>query len=175
MGRKYMGSGFGGRKSLIRMIADKLNEKANELERQTLQAKNEQQREHNIRVEPGYAKRGQNYASIKPKKTFLEYALTEGDVIIVLDVEDIIREYELDRGLITNNVFDNIRCDKVDIIWSPKKELYYYVALNDDYTCFILWKNGDVYQLPYIDRIDLDNLPINAQIIENINRLIISV
>jgi len=44
MGRKFMGSGFGGRKSLIRIIADKMNPKSDELERQTRERKIELRR-----------------------------------------------------------------------------------------------------------------------------------
>ena len=108
------------------------------------------------------------------KYDFLEYSLVNGNIIIVLNVEDILREYELEQGYLTNNVFDNIRCEKVGIVYSPKLKMFLYLALNNDPIAGIMFKSKDLSELPNIDRIDLKLLPIDSHIVENANRLMIS-
>jgi hypothetical protein len=107
---------------------------------------------------------------------FLGYSLKYGDCMLVLDIEDIIPEMLLGASnLITNGVFDNIRCDKVGIVWSPKRKMFMMLALNADYTCFVLFESANLYELPHIIDLNMDILPVNAQILENINRLMNSV
>ena len=108
------------------------------------------------------------------KYDFLEYSLVNGNIIIVLNVEDILREYELEQGYLTNNIFDNIRCEKVGIVYSPKLKMFLYLALNNDPIAGIMFKSKDLSELPNIDRIDLKLLPIDSHIVENANRLMIS-
>jgi hypothetical protein len=107
---------------------------------------------------------------------FLGYSLKYGDCMLVLDIEDIIPEMLMGtNNLITNGVFDNIRCDKVGIVWSPKRKMFTMLALNSDYTCFVLFESANLYELPHIIDLNMDILPVNAQILENINRLMNSV
>ena len=107
---------------------------------------------------------------------FLGYSLKYGDIGIVLDPSDIFPELIQENDhIIGNGIFDGINVDKIAITYSPKKKMFYYLAINANYTCYILFESKNVYDLPYIDRIDLDILPVNAQILENWNRLINSV
>lgn len=107
---------------------------------------------------------------------FLGYSLKYGDIGIVLDPSDIFPELIQENDhIIGNGIFDGINVDKIAITYSPKKKMYYYLALNANYTCYILFESKNVHDLPYIDRIDLDILPVGAQILENWNRLINSV
>jgi hypothetical protein len=107
---------------------------------------------------------------------FLGYSLKYGDIMLVLDIEDIIPEMLMGASnLITNGVFDNIRCDKVGIVWSPKQKTFMMLALNANYTCFVLFESKNLYELPHVIDLNMDILPVNAQILENINRLMNSV
>ncbi len=104
---------------------------------------------------------------------FVGYSLKDGDKAIVLDPEDIIPELtQENNNIIGNGVFDGINVDKIAITYSPKKKMFYYLALNANYTCFILFESKNIYDLPNIDKIDLDILPVNSQILENWNRLV---
>ena len=107
---------------------------------------------------------------------FLEYSLLNADIMIVLNIEDILREYELEQGYLTNNVFDNIQCEKVGIVYSPKKKMFLYIAFNSytSTTCHIIFKSKNLNELPNIDRIDLKLLPIDSNLVENANRLMVS-
>jgi len=51
-------------------------------------------------------------------------------------------------------------------------EKYMIIALNDNYTCFILWKADTLEEL--ID-IDIDTVSTNIQKVENSNRLLCSI
>lgn len=89
MGRKYMGSGFGGRKSLIRMIADKITD---DLERQVLERKNEQRQAADSIRYGAQSKTGYTKVPKKPK-SLLELTLVDNDTMILIDdINDIIPE-----------------------------------------------------------------------------------
>lgn len=106
----------------------------------------------------------------------LGYSLKYGDVMLVLDIEDILPELIMaEHNLITNGVFDNINIDKLGIIYSPKKKMYYYLALCDNYQCHIIFKSQNVHDLPNIGNLNMDILPLNTHIVENANRLMNSV
>jgi hypothetical protein len=107
---------------------------------------------------------------------FLGYSLKYGDIAIILDPSDIL-PYTIQENehIIGNGVFDGIRCDKIAITYSPKKKMFYYLALNDNYQCHIIFKSNNIHELPNIGNIDMDILPVNSQIIGNFNRLINSV
>ena len=99
-----MGSGFGGRKSLIRMIADELNKKADELERQVQERKNEQRQAANS-IRYG-AQTGNNYNKVtKRPKTVLQAALIDMDMIFIMDTRDIIPEWHNFENTVCNPVF----------------------------------------------------------------------
>ena len=107
---------------------------------------------------------------------FLGYSLKYGDCMLVLDIEDIIPEMLMGASnLITNGVFDNIRCDKIGIVWSPKRKMFLMLAINADYTCFVLFESANLYDLPHVADLNMDILPVNSQILEKINRLMCSV
>ena len=105
---------------------------------------------------------------VKKPKTFLEYSLTEADLLFMMDTENIYPEYNSGIKL---NLFPslNIRCDKIALIYAKKKKLFMMLGLNDNYTGFVLYKDKDVYKLPNVFKFDLDieNFHVN----ENSNRL----
>lgn len=102
---------------------------------------------------------------------FTKYSLKYGDIMLLLDIEDILEEYKQEQGTITNNVFDNIQCDKVGIVYSPKLKKFIYLAVNDNFTCYIIFQ--DI--LPNFEDINLEHLPVNAQIMDQANRRMSSV
>jgi hypothetical protein len=120
---------------------------------------------------------GYNPVSRKPKKlpTLLEHALKDMDMMILMDVQDIIPQYSNSSSTVSNNIFPNqkIRCDKVCLIYSPRRKLYYYLAVNDNGTCYVLFKGKELKDLPNAtsSRIDFDDINPNFVINENANRL----
>lgn len=115
---------------------------------------------------------------IKPFPTFLEYALTVGDRMIVGDIVDMLPDHlnkPHKHNLMHNEIFKNIIVEKVGLIYSPKKKLFMWIGLNDNNTGFILYKDAKLSNLPNIKNIDIEKLKGSMQVIENINRLITSV
>lgn len=112
-----------------------------------------------------------------PTMSFTEYVLRHADIAIVFNPDDIIPELvQHDHNIVGNGVFDGIRCDKLCLVYSAKKKTFYYLAINDDYTCYILFKSKDtMIYLPNINNVDVDILPVNAVIVENNNRLMVSI
>ncbi len=122
----------------------------------------------------------------KPKRipTLLEHALKDLDMMILMDIQDIIPQYWNKDGpnpTAFNNVFPNqkIVCDKVCLIYSPKKKMYYYLAINDNSTqAYALFEGKELKDLPNAvstDKIDFNNINPNFVINEKANRLINSV
>jgi len=115
----------------------------------------------------------------KPKKkpTFLEYCLIDKDMVVLMDPEDIIPQYmhKDPSRTVYNHIFPNqkIQCDKVGLIYSQKKKIYYYLAMNDNYTCYILFKGKELRELPEAlsTKIDLEHINPNFVVSENANRL----
>src|SRR6476659_9298146 len=68
----------------------------------------------------------------KPQKTFLQYILTESDFIILAKTSLLLPQYINGYSTVHNDIFTNkqIRCDDVGLIYSPKKKMYYYLAIN---------------------------------------------
>lgn len=111
---------------------------------------------------------------------FTGYSLKYQDIMIVGDIFDMLPEYKHDidpnaHNIIRNDIFEGILCDKVALIYSPKLKKFMYIALNDNYSMAILFKETNFKDLPYIERFDLDNLHPNLQIIYNVNRSLVSV
>ncbi|WP_458720460.1 hypothetical protein [Candidatus Nitrosocosmicus sp. R] len=53
-----------------------------------------------------------------------------------------------------------IRCDKIGLVYSRKCKLFMFLGLNDNDTCFVLYKDKDVYKLPNIYNINIEkNVP----------------
>lgn len=98
------------------------------------------------------------------------WALINRDIMILYEIEDIIPEYEYNRGQITNNVFDNIRVDKLGVFYSKKLKQFLYLALNDNYECYILFKGYTLQELPNGNDINIENLPVSTEIMEIANR-----
>jgi len=113
----------------------------------------------------------------KPQKTFLQHLLTESDFIILAEVSLVLPKYRNGYSTVHNDIFTNrqIRCDQVGLIYSPKKKMYYYLAINADNSCHILFKDKDVYKLPNVTRINLDPKEFNILTQENANRLMNSI
>lgn len=108
--------------------------------------------------------------------SFTEYAIINHDCMIVGDIIDMLPNYLMsEHYLISNNTFENIKCEKVGLVYSPKLKKYLYLALNNDYSCFILFMENNYNDLPNIENIDIDFLKSSCQIIWNINRLMNSV
>lgn len=111
---------------------------------------------------------------------FTGYSLKYGDVMVTGNIEDMIPNYQYDidpdnHNLVTNGVFEGVRCDKVGLIYAPKLKKFIYLALNDDYTCFILFQSDNIHTLPNTENIDMDNLNVRLDILENANRMLSSV
>ena len=107
---------------------------------------------------------------------FTGYSIKNGDLFIALDVQDILPEYVMgESNLITNGIFENIKVDKIALIYSPKKKMFMYLAINADFSCYVLFESPNFHDLPNISKIDIDILPVNAQVIPNANRLLNSV
>ena len=171
MGRKYMGSSFGGRKSLIRMIADRMNKKADELERQIIQRKSEQQRDHLKSVKDTMT-RWENYSSIEPKdipeeqKKFIFDILKNGDRIIVGTIRDLLYDYmQLPcRGitLYQDTVvqgYDITKIDKICLFYSKKMKSLFWLGFNSS-ECYILFSTmyDFTQDLNTVNLIGLDNV-----------------
>lgn len=101
-----------------------------------------------------------------------KWSLKYQDVMILLDPKDILpKEYIQNDKVVTNKVFNGIRCEKVGIVWSRKLKKFMYLAVNSNYTCYILFMD----YLPNFDNIDLNRLPSSAEIIERVNWRMLSV
>jgi len=108
---------------------------------------------------------------------FTGYSLKYGNVMIVGNLEDMLPQFQYDidpdnHTLLNNGIFEGIRCDKIALVYSPKLKKFVYLALNDNYECYILFKSDNYYDLPNISDIELDNLHPNFQIVENVNVLL---
>ena len=114
------------------------------------------------------------YKPQKPKPTFLEYALINGDLMVLGEIEDMLPNYgHRKAGHVKNDVFPFIRCDKVGLFYSSKRRMFYWLAVNDNYTLNILFKGKELKYLPNTSNINIESG--KYQIIENANRLICSV
>lgn len=98
------------------------------------------------------------------------WALVNRDIMILYEIEDIIPEYQQELGTITNNVFDNIRVDKLGVFYSKKLKQFLYLAINDNYECYILFKGYSLQELPNGNDINIENLPVSTEIMEIANR-----
>lgn len=100
----------------------------------------------------------------KPKKqteqlTLLEHSLKYGDIMICGTIEQMLNDYMGSApNLINNGVFNNIECDRVGLFYSPKMKEYMYLAINHNFTCSILWKSANLYDLPNLDKSNNDQL-----------------
>jgi hypothetical protein len=112
----------------------------------------------------------------KRPKTLLEFSLIDADVIILMDIDDIIPEYSncCGDGTVHNDRFYDIRihADKIGLIYSKKTKLFMLLAMNDDYSCSVLFENADLYKLPGVSsKIDMDHINPDFIIAEKANRL----
>jgi len=98
------------------------------------------------------------------------WALVNRDIMILYDIEDIFPERMQEQGTITNDVFDNIRVDKVGLFYSKKLKQFLILALNDNYECYILFKGYTLQELPNGNDINIENLPVSTEIMEIANR-----
>lgn len=103
------------------------------------------------------------------------YSLKYGDILILGDIEHIIPNWKHDihpdiHNLVSNGVFEGIRADKIGIIYSHKLKKFLTLALNDDYSIYILFKSD---QTP--NNIDLELLSPFLEIKENANRLLYAI
>ena len=110
----------------------------------------------------------------KPIPTFNEYVLMNGDVMIIGNIEDMLLQFKHRKdGYISNNVFKVIRADKIGLFYCIRRKLFMWLAINDDFTIYILFKDKELRHLP--NTIDFNIESPKYQIIENANRLIWSV
>lgn len=121
-----------------------------------------------------YGARNGNNRIIKPIPSFLEYSLVNGDIMIIGNIEDMLLQFKHRKdGYISNEIFKVIKCDKVGLFYSARKKMFYWLAVNDDFTIYILFKSQKLSLLPNALSIDIESK--KYQIIENANRLIWSV
>ena len=116
------------------------------------------------------ARSGNNSIATEQPLDFTTFSLVNGDVMILYQIEDIIPEYEQQKGTITNNVFDNIRVDRLGLFYSKKLKQFLYLAVNDNYECYILFKGYTLAELPNGNDINIENLPVSIEIMEIANR-----
>ena len=110
----------------------------------------------------------------KPIPTFNEYVLMNGDVMIIGNIEDMLLQFKHRKdGYISNNIFKIIRCDKVGLFYSARQKMFMWLAVNDDYTIYILHKDKELKYLPNAISLDIESKKF--QIIHNANRLFWSV
>jgi hypothetical protein len=107
---------------------------------------------------------------------FTGYSIKYGNIAIVGNIETMLPQFQHDidadnHNLLNNGIFEGIRCDKIALIWSPKLKKFMYIALNDNYECYILFKSDNYHSLPNIADIELDNMNPSFQLVENINTL----
>ena len=172
MGRKYTGSSLGGRKSLIRLIADRMNQKAAELERQTRERLKEQQyRKQTEKADHlthcnDYLIGQENDYSIEPKdvplyqKKFIFEILKNGDKIIVGTIPDLLHDYMQIpcRGIVlfqdtAVKGFDIMNTDKMGLVYSKKMKSILWLGFNSS-ECYI------VFATQYDTLEDLSNMNI---------------
>lgn len=110
-----------------------------------------------------------NYA-VSTEQDLTTWALINRDIMILYEIEDIIPERMQELGTITNDVFDNIKCDKIGVFYSKKLKQFLYLALNDNYECYILFKGYSLQELPNGNDINIENLPVSTEIMEIANR-----
>lgn len=102
---------------------------------------------------------------------FTAYSIKYGDIMLIADPRYMLPiENIQDHHIVKNKVFENIRADKIALIYSPKWKQFLFVVLNNDYSIYVLER---LDQCP--NHIDLDNLHPNIEIKEHSNRLIVSV
>jgi hypothetical protein len=110
----------------------------------------------------------------KPLSSFLEYSLVNGNILLIGDVIDMLPELKHRKdGYIKNDILKVVRCDKVGLFYSSRQKMFMWLAINDNYTIYILYKDKKLSLLPNISNIKLENP--KYQIIEQANRLIWSV
>lgn len=87
-----------------------------------------------------------------PKDPF-ETLIKENDTMLMFETDDIIpSKYRWSSTKVRNDLFNDynqkINCGRVILIYSPKKKLYLFMAINEDYTSYILFKAKSLKDLP---------------------------
>lgn len=108
---------------------------------------------------------------------FTGYSLKYGNMMLIGDIDAMLPDCRFEHAqynnLLTNGVFEGIGADKIGLVYSPKFKKFLYLALNDNYTIGILFKNENYNELPNVP--DIDNLDPRIEIRENANRLLYTV
>ena len=114
---------------------------------------------------------------IDPYETIIK---DQDTMLLFNDIDDIIPSYyRWSSHEVRNDVFmgynQKIKCEMIGLVYSPKKKLFYMMAINNDYTSYILFEAVKLKHLP-VDKLYSDPLITDKyKMIEKSNRMIIGV